>query len=277
MKHTKGSLEYLHISNKSAEAKVSLQGAHIFHFQAKGQEPLLWVSERASFEQGKAIRGGIPVCWPWFGPHPSDSTLPNHGFARTSLWEHIKTEEVSAKETKVVLGLKSSEASLQLWPYRFKLTLEISIGTELKVSLTTTNLGTQAFTISNALHTYLAIEDINTVYIDGLDKKSYYDKTDNSFDNIQEGRLYFTTETDRIYQGITSKLSIQEQNRCLQVKTEGSQTIVIWNPGKALAQKMPDLSDHKSMLCVESANALDDVPLIEPGKSHRLTTIICLD
>jgi glucose-6-phosphate 1-epimerase len=277
MKNTKGSLEYLHISNKVAEAKVTLQGAHLFHFQVKGQAPLLWVSESASFEEGKAIRGGIPVCWPWFGPHPTDSTLPNHGFARTSMWTHIKTEEVSENETKVILGLNSSQESLQLWPYRFELRLEINIGAELMVSLVTKNLDTKTFTISDALHTYLAIEDINTVYIDGLDKKNYYDKKEDSFENIQDGRLYFTQETDRIYQGITSTLSIHESNRCIHVNTEGSQTVVIWNPGEALAQTMPDLSDHKKMLCVESANTLDDVPLIEPNESHRLTTVISID
>lgn len=277
MKDTKGSLEYLHISNKAAEAKITLQGAHLFHFQVKGQAPLLWVSESASFEVGKAIRGGIPVCWPWFGPHPTDSTLPNHGFARTALWKHIKTEEISEKETKLILGLNSSQESLNLWPYRFELRLEISIGAELRVSLITKNMDTQAFTITEALHTYLAIEDIHTVYIDGLDKKIYFDKTDGSFDNIQEGRLYFTKETDRIYQGITSELSVHEKHRSVRVRTEGSQTVVIWNPGNVLAHKMPDLSDHKSMLCVESANALDDALLIQPNDSHRLTTVISTD
>ncbi len=277
MKNTKGSLEYLHISNNAAEAKISLQGGHLFHFQVKAQAPLLWVSESASFEKGKAIRGGIPVCWPWFGPHPTDRTLPNHGFARTSMWEHSKTEAINEDETKVILGLKSSEKSLKLWPYRFELTLEICIARELKVSLVTKNLDSEAFTITDALHTYLAIEDINTVYIDGLDNKRYYDKTDESFDNRQEGRLHFTQETDRIYQGITSTLDVHDHDRTIRVRTEGSETVVVWNPGETLAKKMADLSDHSRMLCVESANALDDAPLIKPNETHRLTTVISID
>lgn len=276
MKKIKGALEYLHISNKAAEAKIALQGAHLFHFQPKNCKPVLWVSESASFEKGKAIRGGIPVCWPWFGAHPTDSTLPNHGFARTSLWEHIKTEAINEDETKIILGLKSSEKSLRLWPYRFELTLEICIARELKVSLVTKNLDSEAFTITEALHTYLAIEDINTVYIDGLDNKCYYDKTDESFDNRQEGRLCFTQETDRIYQGITSTLDVHEHDRTIRVRTEGSETVVVWNPGKVLAERMPDLSDHTRMLCVESANALDDAPFVKPNESHRLTTIISI-
>lgn len=277
MKNTRGDLKYLHISNQAAEAKITLQGAHIFHFQPKGSKPVLWVSESASFEKGKAIRGGIPICWPWFGAHPTDSALPNHGFARTSLWKHIKTETISEDETKVLLGLNSSQESLQLWPYQFELTLEIRIGRELSISLLTKNLDSKAFMITDALHTYLAIEDIETVYIDGLDKKSYFDKTNGSFGNVQEGRLSFTKETDRIYQGITSALSIHEHDRTIRVKTEGSETVVVWNPGKILAERMPDLSDHSRMLCVESANALDDAPLVRPNESHRLTTIISVD
>lgn len=277
MKNTKGSLEYLHISNTASEAKISLQGAHVFHFQARGKKPLLWLSDTATFEERKAIRGGIPICWPWFGPNNTDSTLPNHGFARTSLWEHVSTDEISEAETKVILKLQSSPESLALWAFDFELILEVIISARLSVSLITKNLDTKAFTITDALHTYLAIDDINTVYIDGLDKKSYYDKTDNSFDNVQEGRLYFTQETDRIYQGINSIVSIHEKEACIKVKTEGSQTVVIWNPGEALAQKMPDLNDYTKMICVESANALDDAPLIQPGGIHRLTTILSQD
>ena len=276
IKRHKG-LDYLEVSNKIAQAKISLQGAHIFHFQVKREQPLLWLSESSFFKKNKAVRGGIPICWPWFGPHKEDPKLPNHGFARTSLWEHLKTQELSDTETKVTLRLSSSKESLKLWPYRFELILEMHIGAQLQVSLTTKNIDNKAFAITNALHTYLSIADINTVFIDGLDKKIYYDKVDDSFNNVQEGRLLFTKETDRIYQNISSELIIQDNNRRIRVKTEGSHTLVIWNPGKDLADKMPDLSDHTTMLCVESANALEDEPLIQPDKSHRLTTIISQD
>lgn len=274
MKYKQGHLEYIHISNDAAEAKVMLQGAHLFHFQRKDKKPLLWLSESACFEEGKAIRGGIPVCWPWFGPNNSDPSLPNHGFARTTLWEHIKTEELSESETKVTLRLGHSNKSLQLWPHRFELTLEITIAKQLQVSLITKNLDTKAFTISDALHTYLAVDDIDTLYVDGLDQKSYYDKVGDTHHNIQQGVLRFSKETDRIYQGITSAVCVHTPRECISVKTEGSQTVVIWNPGDELAAHMPDLSDHRTMLCIESANALDDEVLIQAQHSHTLTTII---
>lgn len=269
-----GQLEYIEVSNSVSEAKIALQGAHIFHFKVKGKKPLLWLSDTALFKTGKAIRGGIPICWPWFGAHNSNKLLPNHGFARTFLWEHIETKSISEAETKVRLRLKSSEDSLSLWPYRFELTLDISLGTELRLSLITKNLDTQAFSITNALHSYLRVQDINQTYIKGLNNKPYYNKVDNSFNNIQAGMLRFTQEVDRVYQDINTPLQIQDGHDIITVKTEGSETVVIWNPAEALSSKMADLSDYQTMLCVESANALEDAPTIQANESHCLTTVL---
>ena len=269
-----GDLEYIHIFNAVSEAKIALQGAHIFHFQTKGKKPLLWLSKSAYFEKGKALRGGVPICWPWFGPHPTDKVLPNHGFVRTVLWKHVKTEEISQNETIVTLKLRSSPESLKLWPHLFELTLKISISSTLKLTLITKNIDTKAFSITQALHTYLNIENIDKTYLDGLHHKTYYNKVDDSYNNIQEGRVYFTAETDRVYLGVDSAVSIHEDKGLMQVKTEGSQTVVVWNPAETLAAKMPDLSDHKTMLCIESANALDDALVIEPNESHSLTAIL---
>jgi glucose-6-phosphate 1-epimerase len=269
----KNSLDYLEISNANAQAKIALQGAHLFHFQANGKKPLLWLSESSYFEKGKPIRGGIPVCWPWFGAHKSDKTLPNHGFARTSLWEHISTEEDEG-ETRVTLRLSSSEATLKLWPYDFELTLKLAVAAELRLSLTTTNTGNKAFRISQALHSYFAVSDISKVYIEGLEHKKYYNKVDGSFGNLQEGRLYFEQETDRIYQEISAPLILRDAEETTVISSKGSHTAVVWNPGETLAEKMADLSDHRHMLCIESANTLQDEALIQPNQSHTLTALI---
>lgn len=270
----KNELEYIAVSNTISKAKIALQGGHIFDFQIKGKRALLWLSKDSCFEKGKAIRGGIPICWPWFGAHKSDPTLPNHGFARTSLWKHIKTDEINDQQTKVTLQLKSSNETLKIWPYLFELTLEITVGQMLSVSLTTKNLDIKPFSISQALHTYLLIEDINQVYIDGLDQKRYYNKVDDSFNNLQDGKLFFIAQTDRIYQRISSAVKLHDKKDLISLRTEGSQTVVIWNPAEALAAKMPDLSDHKTMVCIESANTLEDELLIQPNESHSLRTII---
>lgn len=269
----KNSLDYLEISNAHAQAKIALQGAHLFHFQAKGKKPLLWLSESSYFEKGKPIRGGIPICWPWFGAHKSDKSLPNHGFARTSLWEHITTEEDEGK-TRVILRLKSSEETRRLWPYDFELTLELSIGAELRLSLTTANTGDKAFHLSQALHSYFAVSDISKVCVEGLEGKSYYNKVDGTFDNTQKGKLYFEQETDRIYQEIDAPILLRDEEEKTVVTNEGTHTAVIWNPGVSLAKTMADLSDYRHMLCIESANALSDEPLVEPHHSHTLSTTI---
>lgn len=269
----KNSLDYLEISNANAQARIALQGAHLFYFQAKGKKPLLWLSESSYFEKGKPNRGGVPICWPWFGAHKSDKSLPNHGFARTSLWEHIATQE-DEQETRVTLRLESSEETRRLWPFDFELTLEISVGAQLRLSLTTTNTGNKAFPVSQALHSYFAISDISKVYLEGLEGKKYYNKVDDSFGNIQEGRLCFDQETDRIYEEINAPIVLRDGDETTVISSEGSHTAVVWNPGEALANKMADLSDYRHMLCIESANALEDEPLIEPNQSYTLTANI---
>ena len=113
----------------------------------------------------------MPICWPWFGAHASDTSLPNHGFARTSIWTHVSTEEIDENTTKIILELKSSEETLKLWPYHFMLQLEIIMSERLELSLiTTNNTGSEPFTITQALHTYLLIQNISNACIDGLDQ-----------------------------------------------------------------------------------------------------------
>jgi len=267
-------LEYLEVSNNKAQAKIALQGAHLFHFQAKDKKPLLWLSDSSFFEKGKAIRGGIPICWPWFGAHKKDKTLASHGFARTSLWEVIDTNEISENETKISLMLKSSKESLSLWPYLFELVLEVSIGEVLKLSLTTKNIDDNPFTMTSALHSYFAIEDINKVSVEGLEQKSYYNKVDDSLNNKQEGKLFITQETDRIYHSVIAPVVLNDNKQTIMVQSQGSNTIVVWNPWSELAKKMSNLSDYKTMLCIENANTMSDECFIEPNCSHQLSAII---
>lgn len=264
-------LEYLHISNSSAEIKISLHGAHIFYFKAKGKKELLYLSESAVFKQAKAIRGGIPICWPWFGEHPADKNQSNHGFARTSIWKHIKTVELNDSETEVYLELASSQNTLRLWPYHFELQYKIHLGDKLTVSLTTKNTDAKAFTITQALHTYFKIDDISRAHIIGLDKKPFYNKIDNSFNNVEDGDIYFNAEVDRVYSDVDSQLCIDDEEQKIIVKTDGAKSAVVWNPGELLVEKMPDLHSHKQMLCLESANVFDNAITLEKGESHTLS------
>ncbi len=263
-------LEYLDISNTQGRIKIALQGAHIFDFKIKDKKPLLFLSETARFEKKVPIRGGVPICWPWFGPHKTDTSLPNHGFARISLWEHLATQELSENKTKISLGLKSSKETLTLWPYEFELILEIVMSDILELHLITKNTGNKDIILSQALHTYLNIDDIHTAQLKGLDKKYFYNKVNDSHDNLQEGPLVFNKEVDRVYYGVEDVLKIER----ITVQTLKSQTVVVWNPGKTLVEKMPDLSSYEKMLCIESASGLQGETVLKVGETHTLTSII---
>jgi len=269
-------LEYIEIENSVASAKITLQGGHIFHFERRDQGSVLYLSESATFKKGKAIRGGVPVCWPWFGPHKSDSTLPNHGFARTSLWEHKVTETLSDSETRVTLTLHASPETLALWPYQFALTLDIYVGKELSVELITQNLDSKPFTITSALHTYLAVDNIYETQVEGLEEKHYFDKPQNTF-CLQKGSIDFNKEVDRIYQNVENDIIVKDAKVRHTVQTDGANMMVVWNPGEILASRMPDLNNHTKMLCIESANVLDDAMTLAEGESHTLSQTIMTD
>ncbi|RLA71677.1 MAG: D-hexose-6-phosphate mutarotase, partial [Epsilonproteobacteria bacterium] len=154
-------MKYIEIKNSLASAKIALQGAHIFHYARKSEEPILWLSERSDFENGKAIRGGVPICWPSFGTNNPD--LPQHGFARTSLFKHIETKEIDKDTTQVTLRLRHSNETLKLWAYKFELELKVTVSDSLTMELTTTNLDTKAFKITQALHSYFSVSNISDI------------------------------------------------------------------------------------------------------------------
>ena len=266
---TKNELEYIEISNDLCSIKIALQGAHIFDFRVKGKA-FLFLSDTSHFKVGKAIRGGVPICWPWFGAHASDSALPNHGFARTSIWTHVSTKEIDNNQTKIILELKSSKETLKLWPYHFELQLEIIMSETLEISLISKNTSSEPFVITQALHTYLLIKDISSVCIEGLDGTKYYDKLTDTYNNPQQGKVCFNSEVDRVYENVSKELCVE----ALEVKTIGSNTVVVWNPGKDFKNNFSDLSAYRTMLCIESANTLNEAVTVKSGDSFLLKTIL---
>lgn len=271
-------LRYIEISNMSARAKIALQGAHVFHYERVDEKPLLWLSKKSFFEKGKAIRGGIPVCWPWFGKHPTNSELPQHGFARSSVWELLEAEEIDGHTTKVLLQLQPSAESLQLWPHKFELLLAIIVGRTLTLALTTRNCDTQPFEITAALHSYLAVENIEKVYVEGLADKSFFDKVTGE-NRTQQGKLTVCQEVDRVYRKVDYPLTLHDQARTLHVDAQGSSTAVVWNPWIEKCVAMADMKDdsYKTMLCIEAANAPGDACMLTPREEHTLTSVISSD
>ncbi len=261
------------LTSDDSTAKVALYGAHVLSFIPNNQDDLLFVSSEAIYQNGKAIRGGIPVCWPWFGPHPVDSSLPSHGFARISNWKVINTW-TNDNEVCIELGLSTNAETMQLWPYRFEASLLVKAGKQLSVELKTLNTDSKPFELSSALHTYFNISDINTVTLEGLAEVEYLDDVANESGRQTEALLSFGKRTDRRYH-TSGEAIIHDKDRDIKVAKSGSKITVVWNPGEALALEMGDLGeDYKKMLCVEAANSLNDTITVQPGASHTLSTTI---
>jgi glucose-6-phosphate 1-epimerase len=262
--------EYIEVQNSSATAKVALQGAHLFEYQRVGQEAILWLSEISDFEQGRAIRGGVPLCWPWFG-FSEDKTLPQHGFARTTMWEFVSANEIDDSETTLLFRLSNSEQTLKIWNYKFLLELQITISKELKMELKTTNLDDKAFKISQALHTYFSVSHISEVAIKGLDKKPYLDALSWQKE-VQGGNIRFEEEIDRVYQEVNNEIILVDKNREIYIKNTNSASVVVWNPWIEKTSRMSAMKEdaYEHFVCIESANAFDDTRAIEPKQSHTL-------
>lgn len=266
---------YVEINNDKAHATISTYSGQVLSYRPKGQQAdLLFVSDKAYYEDGKAIKGGIPVCWPWFGADPEGLGRPAHGFVRNRQWEVSASESLADGSSRVVLSLGDSEATRNIWPHPFKLSIEITVGDSLRVALVTHNSGTASITISQALHTYFHVGDISKVSVLGLEGTDYLDKVDNSARKTQAGAITVDSEVDRIYEGVSGELVIDDESlgRKIRIASTGCSTAVVWNPWIETAAAMGDLDDddYRRMLCVEAANAGSETIEIAAGGEYRL-------
>ena len=270
----KGEIPIIEVENTLASAIISLQGAHVLSWIPKGEEEVIWLSEDASFALGKSVRGGIPICWPWFGAHESNNNFPAHGFARTTEWQIISTEALADGTTRISFTTGPISETESMWPTDTTVQYQLTIGKKLELELITHNNSDRAITISQALHTYFNVGDIDDVYLHGLDDTVYLDKPDNFNRKHQKGHITIDGEVDRIYLDTARDCVIEDKalNRNIIIIKCGSHSTVVWNPGKEVADKMGDLGvdGYKKMLCVESSNAAEDTVTIEPGKTHQL-------
>lgn len=265
------------LTHPEGTAEVALQGAQLLHWTPCHHAPVVWLSPAARYTPGKSLRGGIPVCWPWFGPHPSDGSKPAHGFARNIPWEVIETGRL-ADATVIGLRLVLSPAEQALWPYAASLSLRVEMGAQLRLTLTTCNTGVQPITLTQALHTYFHISDIIHVSVEGLAGREYIDRVPGRNDArcLQTGSVTINGEVDRIYLDAPCTATIIDQGlrRQIQIHKQGSQTYVVWNPGAEKAAKFGDMAPdaYRQMLCVETTNAWDDARIIPPGGSVSLSS-----
>jgi glucose-6-phosphate 1-epimerase len=267
---------YAEINNPMAHATVSTYSGQVLSYRPKDrQDDLLFVSDKAYYEDGKAIKGGIPICWPWFGADPENQGRPAHGFVRNRQWQVTGSESLEDGSTKIVMSMTDNDATRALWPHSFRLDIEITVGNSLKVELVTHNTGNDSITISQALHTYFRVGNIGKVSVLGLDGIQYLDKTNDSARVTQSGPVTISGEVDRIYTDVTGDLTIDDSSlgRKIVIASSGCSTAVVWNPWVEIAASMADLDDddYQRMLCVETANAGPETVEIAAGKAYRLT------
>lgn len=262
-------LAYVAVATPVVAGRLYLQGAHVTHYQPAGATPLLFLSKSSYFHPGKPIRGGVPVVFPWFGPHPSDPTAPAHGWARTSAWD-LRDVRRDADGTVAI--------TLSLVRAGFTLTYNVHVGPRLDLQLTVRNESPTPATFEEALHTYLAVGDARRVRVEGLDGRTYLDKMEGSRRKTQAGAITLAGETDRVYVDTPDTVTVHDlaAGRRVVVSKEGSATTVLWNPWVEKSKRMVDFGDDEwpSMLCVETANAAGNAVTLRPGGQHTLRATI---
>lgn len=265
-------LVFMTVYNKYAYAEISLYGGHVTQYTPHNSFDILWLSPKSDFEVGKPIRGGIPVCFPWFGPHPENSAMPGHGFARLMYWDVIETESMPDDATRVALQLCSSDETKAYWPYEFKARLDIVVGKQLSVALSIQNTDAAAFKYTSALHTYYAISNIGNISINGLGNTKYYINTGNELFEQKEDTLEIDQEINRRYIDTENDCVINDCAfaRSITAAKKGSKITVVWNPWEENCAKIGDMEpeSYQEFVCVEAANACNDVIELSPNETH---------
>ena len=275
----KGGLAMISVTTPHATATISLHGGQVLSYTPvdsvnDSNHDLLFVSNNAYFQKDKAIKGGAPICWPWFAAHTEDETLPFHGFVRNQAWQVRATECRDNGDVVITLVFNDTEQTRNLWPYSFELRQVITVGASLGIDLITNNTGSQVFCLTQAIHTYFSVGDITQVKVTGLENKPYLDKVEDFAAKKQTGPITVSQEVDRIYQQVDLPLVIHDAafNRRIHVEHTGSATAVVWNPWVKISEQSQDLEDdsYQHFICVETANAADNIITIEPGESYTL-------
>jgi len=270
-------LHYIEVDNTFAKAKIALQGAHIMHWQPKTEKhPVLWLSDHARYVKGRSIRGGVPICWPWFGAHPTDSSLCPHGFARVIPWQLIDVDSTYSGATRIALQMMQTKEAERQLSYPYVLTLLITIGRRLKVDMATTNKADHPFMIGEAFHTYLNVSDIEKIRITGLQECLYADKMRQYERHVEHSLLKFNGEFDRVYLNHSADCVVHDAgyDRLIRVSKSGSNTTIVWTPGEEKAHTMGDMGngdEWRKMICVESANAMENSVVINPNRTHNFS------
>lgn len=275
----RGGLVCAEVTTPAATSTVFLQGAHVAAWAPEGLGEALFLSGRSEFAAGKAIRGGVPICFPWFGPDATGARRggkpgPSHGFARTQEWE-LAFAALAGEEMHLTFTLGPTAESRELGYDRFRVAYQVVIGRTLRLQLTVANEGTAPLVFEEALHTYLAVEDVRSAALAGLAEVTYLDKTDGMQAKVQGlDAIVLTGTTDRVYVGTEGTCVVEDVagRRRVTVAKENSRSTVVWNPWAEGVRSLADMEPEgwRTMLCVETANVGADAVTLGPGETHTM-------
>jgi len=256
----------------SSSADLSLYGGQVLSFRPSDGTETLFLSKQSFFEPGKAIRGGIPLCWPWFGPHPADPNQPLHGFLRFVHWD-VESTDSCPNTTRISLVTVSDGNTVEYWPHKFKARLDVAVGERLELTLTVWNTGDEAWTSYGAFHPYFRVGDILRVKVDGLDGVAFSDRGPGGGNGVQTGSATISGLTDRFYDSGGPKTIVDPSlGRVIRIEQRGCPASVIWNPWVEKSRAMADLGDeeYRETLCVEPVRPMSAARTVLPGESDSI-------
>lgn len=274
----RGGFPKIRITTRAAFADIYLHGAHITSWIPAGCDEVIFLSEKSHWQDGRAIRGGVPICFPWFRAKSDDPAAPAHGFVRTKMWQLDSITAGEEGSVTVQCSTTSDDGTRRWWPHEFRLLHRITIGKQLRMELVVTNTGSSPFRFEEALHTYFRVAQVQEIHVRGLDGVSYLDNTDANREKVQSGDLVLTGTTDNAYIATRSAADVVDRvlRRTLQTKKENSSTTIVWNPWERGAASLADLGDDewRQMICVEASNILGSAVLLEPGAEHSMASVL---
>jgi glucose-6-phosphate 1-epimerase len=275
----KGGLPFVKVTTPVATGEMYLHGGHVTSWKPAGQQDALFVSPHSLWADGHAIRGGVPICFPWFGDKANAPHAPAHGFVRTKSWQ-LQAIEAEGKAVTVSMFTESDETTKKWWPADFRLVHRATFGPELALELVVTNPGSTSLRFEEAMHAYHKVGEVTQARVSGLDGVSYLDKTDSYREKTQRGDVVIESETDRVYLNTQHALDLQDSvlHRRIQVTKVNSLTTVVWNPWSKKAGDLSDLGvdQWKQMLCIETSNVGDFAVELAAGQQHIMKAVVAL-
>jgi glucose-6-phosphate 1-epimerase len=274
-----GGLAKLHITSPAATGEMYLHGAHVTAWKPRDAEEVLFVSVKSHWENGRAIRGGVPICFPWFANKANDPHAPAHGFVRTTTWQ-LESIVQAGDAVSVNMFTESNDNTRRWWPADFRLVHRATFGTQLSLELVATNTGSTSLQFEEALHTYFRVGQVEKTQLHGLDTVHFVDKTDSNRMKAQKGPIVLTSETDRVYLNTKGSIALDDHalRRRIDLTKENSFTTVVWNPWALKSRAITDFDDAewRQMLCIEASNVADFAVMLAPGQQHRMKATVQL-